>query len=104
MSTLIDLTGRQFDRLEVQCRVGTKRTQGHRTEPKWLCQCECGREVIVLGVNLRERRTKSCGCLHTEIRSNHMTKLNERKWERNDHDKTATAKAGKSAGSPSAEG
>lgn len=29
---------------------------------QWLCRCECGKEVIVNGCNLRKGNTKSCGC------------------------------------------
>ena len=28
----------------------------------WKCRCECGKEVIVMGKNLRSGNTKSCGC------------------------------------------
>jgi len=29
----------------------------------WLCACECGNKVVVLGSNLRKNNTTSCGCL-----------------------------------------
>lgn len=90
MGELIDLTGRRFDRLEVLHRAGTKRMKGPRTEPTWLCRCDCDRVVIVLGVNLREGRTRSCGCLRTEVSSNVITAVNNRRWGRNDHDTAAT--------------
>jgi len=32
----------------------------------WLCKCDCGTEVIVLGCNLRRGTTKSCGCFRKE--------------------------------------
>lgn len=32
----------------------------------YLCKCDCGNEVIVLGTKLVTGRTKSCGCLITE--------------------------------------
>lgn len=32
---------------------------------QWLCQCECGAKTIVLGNNLRNGNTKSCGCLNS---------------------------------------
>jgi len=39
---------------------------GKRGEPKWLCRCECGKEKIIFGKNLRHNHTKSCGCLRDE--------------------------------------
>lgn len=30
---------------------------------RWLCRCDCGREVEVAGRHLRSGNTKSCGCL-----------------------------------------
>ena len=33
---------------------------------KWLCKCECGNTVEVLGIHLRSGHTKSCGCLQKE--------------------------------------
>jgi len=33
----------------------------------WLCKCDCGREKIVLGKNLQNGCTKSCGCLRDEL-------------------------------------
>lgn len=29
---------------------------------KWMCRCECGRDHVVLGGNLRAGGTRSCGC------------------------------------------
>lgn len=29
---------------------------------QWLCQCQCGNQVVVLGKHLRSGNTKSCGC------------------------------------------
>ena len=39
---------------------------------RWLCQCKCGKKVIVLGKNLRNGNSRSCGCLQKErtIQSN----------------------------------
>ena len=34
----------------------------HRGDAQWLCQCECGKQVIVKGISLRAGHTKSCGC------------------------------------------
>ncbi len=48
----------------------------------WKCKCDCGKEVVVSGKNLRSGNTKSCGCLHTEKlrairREKHINMLNQ---------------------------
>lgn len=40
-----------------------------KKELKWLCHCDCGNSVKVLGIQLRKNRTNSCGCLR-KVRSN----------------------------------
>lgn len=63
MGKLIDLTGQKFGRLTVIERDG-KTVRGEHA--RWLCQCECGKTTITLGRNLREGKTKSCGCIQAE--------------------------------------
>ena len=84
MGALIDLTGRHFDRLEVLSRAETRyvydaRGRVIRTVPTWLCKCDCGKVVTVLGVNLREKRTRSCGCLFSEVHSDMMKERHRRR-------------------------
>jgi len=57
----VDLTGRVFGRLRVIRFDG----RGERRQARWLCACECGREVGVLGARLTQptRPTISCGCV-----------------------------------------
>lgn len=55
---LIDLTGHKYGALTVLRRA---ENQGRRT--MWLCRCECGKEVVVRGENIRSGNTRSCGCL-----------------------------------------
>lgn len=38
------------------------------TERKWLCQCDCGNAITVLGHNLKSGNTKSCGCIPKQER------------------------------------
>ena len=33
---------------------------------RWVCECECGKQIIALGTNLRKGNTKSCGCLRAQ--------------------------------------
>ena len=61
MGKFIDLTGQKFGRWTVLKRAENK---GHFTS--WLCKCECGNEVVVLGNNLKSGKTKSCGCYNIE--------------------------------------
>lgn len=57
MGKFIDLTGLKFERLTVIKYLGCS---------KWLCKCDCGKEIRTNGYGLRSGNTKSCGCLRTE--------------------------------------
>ena len=62
----------RFDRLMVVREVAPNRW-GHR---RFLCVCDCGTKKAV-GLNeLRNGRTRSCGCLHDDVSSVRMNKLN----------------------------
>lgn len=39
---------------------------------KWLCRCDCGVEKPILGYQLRNGRTRSCGCYRREQKSEQM--------------------------------
>ena len=60
----IDLAGQKFGRLTV---IGIAEKATHGKTVKWLCKCECGKEVIVNSSALRHDHTKSCGCLQSEV-------------------------------------
>lgn len=53
---LKDLTGQRFGYLTVIERYGNDQPT------KWKCQCDCGKETIVLGQSLLKQLTLSCGC------------------------------------------
>lgn len=53
----IDLAGQRFGKLTVIKRVG-------ESGSKWLCRCDCGREREILGSNLRQGYSTSCGCCY----------------------------------------
>lgn len=60
---LDDYTGRYFNYLYVKKRVDDYVCPGNgKHYVRYLCECECGKETIVLGINLRNGTTKSCGC------------------------------------------
>lgn len=69
MPNFIDLTGQKFGRLMVEKRYGHAKDK-HIT---WLCLCECGKQVIVMGNSLTGGKTKSCGCLQKEIMKKVLT-------------------------------
>ena len=67
---VIDLTDQIFGRLTVLNREGSDEDG----KARWRCLCECGIETIVIGKNLRNGATRSCGCLHRETVSSRFTK------------------------------
>lgn len=62
MSKRIDLYGKRFGRLTVIER-GKNSNNGHAC---WICQCDCGKEVIVNSSDLRSGKQISCGCYNRE--------------------------------------
>lgn len=69
---LKDITSQQFGKLKVISRVENDWLNNAR----WLCECDCGNEIIVLGYALRNKNTRSCGCLGRKSRINANTKHN----------------------------
>lgn len=61
MSKLIDLSGQRFGRLLV-----VRKIPSYCSAAMWLCQCDCGNEVHVLGTTLRRCESRSCGCLRAD--------------------------------------
>lgn len=64
-----DLTNQRFGKLTVQYE-SQKRIDKHCV---WHCLCDCGNEVEIIGKNLLNGSTSSCGC----VKSSGETKLNE---------------------------
>jgi hypothetical protein len=62
MGKFNDLTGRRFSRLLVLGIAGKDENGCIR----WLCQCDCGKQKTVYGLNLTRGFSKSCGCLQKE--------------------------------------
>ena len=58
-----DLTGRQFDNWKVL---------GYAGNGKWNCECQCENhtKAVIERANLLQGKTKSCGCLKSEIVKN----------------------------------
>ena len=69
MGRLNDLTGQKIGRLTVVERIEDKITENGNRFTRWLCNCDCGNnDIIVLGSALtrKERPTLSCGCLQKD--------------------------------------
>ena len=73
MGKLVNLAGKRYGRLVVMHRSGTAKSGG----ATWLCKCDCGREVVIHGNNLRRGHTKSCGCLSVDAIIQRSKKQNE---------------------------
>lgn len=61
-----DLTDRTFGKLKVIRQTEDYVTPKGVHSPKWLCECECGNNIEVVGYKLKNHHTQSCGCLQKE--------------------------------------
>lgn len=69
--TINETKNKKFGRLTVLEYVYSKNGRDH-----WKCKCDCGNELVVMGKNLRNHNTKSCGCLGIDsIRKRSRAKL-----------------------------
>ncbi len=66
MTKFKDFTGQKFCRLTVIKRGKAYLSPKGFKQQKWLCKCECGKEIYVLQSALVTGRTKSCGCFYEE--------------------------------------
>lgn len=69
MNSQLNETGNRYGRLIVLKRAENDRHGNNR----WLCRCDCGTLRIVVGYNLRNGNTRSCGCLRREAGTNSRT-------------------------------
>lgn len=61
MRKVIDIGGKRFGSLTALAHSSSDK--GHAI---WTCLCDCGRYIDALSFNLRNGRTKSCGCKKKE--------------------------------------
>lgn len=62
MKKAIDITGKKFGYLTA-IKINNIHTKpSGQKVTRWLCQCECGKQVVVASYDLRNGHTKSCGC------------------------------------------
>lgn len=73
-----DLTGKRFGQLTV---LGP--AEDANGKARWLCRCDCGKEKITYGSNLKKGTTKSCGCLGLELKRRKKDNYQEaaRRWQ-----------------------
>lgn len=69
MTRINDLTGKKFGRLSVIERIDDYVASSGRRYVRWLCKCDCGKIVHVNSDPLIRGKTKSCGCLSSELKS-----------------------------------
>ena len=65
-SNFKDLAGQQFGKLTALYSIKSLEDKKYH----WVCQCECGNIVEVLGTSLTSGNTKSCGCLRSTGETN----------------------------------
>lgn len=63
----IELTGKRFGKLVVIKRLPNE----PRKHARWLCQCDCGKNAVVLSHCLLSGKQRSCGCLLVELHQTH---------------------------------
>lgn len=88
----LDLTGQRYGRLVVQRLANQDEISAYgtgkegepgkiaeenagvlgRLQDLWLCRCDCGNVCVCQKENLRDGKTKSCGCFRNETRQKNM--------------------------------
>lgn len=58
----INEVGNRYGRLTV---IGRAPADSGLCGAMWICRCDCGKTVQVLGIRLRSGNNRSCGCLKT---------------------------------------
>lgn len=67
----LTLVGKRFSRLLVIAKAEYHVNPNGEKVAKWLCVCDCGKEVKVRTFSLNSGNTKSCGCWHKEAHLKH---------------------------------
>lgn len=81
-----DETGNVYGRLRVISLQG----QNTHKQTTWLCACECGEQVVVVGAHMRRGKTKSCGCLRVDLATyaSKRRKKSKLRYFKDDYDHT----------------
>ena len=76
------MIGRRFNRLTVLRRGEDYVSPRGAHAARWVCRCDCGREVLMRGDSLRGGTIVSCGCYKAERMKTVMRELGKRRWNR----------------------
>ena len=66
----VEMTGKRYGRITVISEVPERSQCG---EINYLCRCDCGTEVVIVGTSLRNGSTRSCGCLLSDSTKDRST-------------------------------
>ena len=66
VSSRDDLTGRRYGKLIVKYAVDDYVSPKGSRMSKWHCVCDCGNEIDVIGMSLKNGDTRSCGQCHKD--------------------------------------
>jgi len=77
MVAVKDLKDKRFGRLTVLERRGS----GKWGRARWLCQCDCGKQVLTFGQLLLAGKTKSCGCFQRNRAKEANSGRNHYNWK-----------------------
>lgn len=64
MSKRDNLLGRRFGRLIVIAPASAKSDADRNA--RWICQCDCGNQIITYAMHLKKAQVQSCGCLYED--------------------------------------
>lgn len=73
-----DLVGKRFGRLLV-LKETDEYTSYSYSKKRYLCQCDCGKQIKVKEALLLNGHTSSCGCLHKDLLTKRLTTHGESK-------------------------
>lgn len=62
------MVGKTFGSLTVLSRANDYISPKGAHSPKWHCRCQCGKEIDVMAMSLKNGDTKSCGCKTNQIK------------------------------------
>ena len=71
--SVIEMAGKRFGRLVV-----LRRAYVDSRKAWWLCKCDCGASLVVVGTHLRRGITRAWGCRRAEIAAERMRQIGSR--------------------------